>query len=234
LIEVSHFPVLRRRCAVIAVLVGFCWVMRHYPALDLRFSARFYDAATHQFLLQSSDLTRVFLDILQAVGLYFPVACALLILLVSINKRSASYCPHRKVLCYVLLASVLVPGVGVNLLKLHFGRPRPVHVEQFGGVLVFSPALVVSGACSRNCSFVSGDAAVGFVPLALALLATHRRRLWINAAFVFGVTVALLKVMQGRHFLSDVVVAAVLTAAMNYELYQVIFNNLHGPQRSMS
>ena len=53
--------------------------------------------------------------------------------------------------------------VFVNLvLKNFWGRARPNDVLELGGKEVFSPWYEMSNACLTNCSFVSGDASVGF------------------------------------------------------------------------
>ena len=61
--------------------------------------------------------------------------------------------------------------VVVNVfLKGLWGRARPNDVLDFGGSDVFTPWHNISNACTSNCSFVSGDAAVGFSFLALCFI----------------------------------------------------------------
>jgi lipid A 4'-phosphatase len=76
--------------------------------------------------------------------------------------------------------------------------------------------LVIADACARNCSFVSGHAAIAFWVTAYAFLvpASHRLQA-MGAALGFGSAVALMRVMQGAHFLSDVVYAGVIVVAVN-------------------
>jgi lipid A 4'-phosphatase len=214
----ANMVVWRRRLASVLALAGFCWFMRMHPMLDLASSAAFFDEGRGQFLLQANSWATAILDALQLIGRALPVA-VLMILIVASIPSVAHYFPCRSVLLYLLLSSILVPGLLVNGLKTHYGRARPQQIQEFGGSSFFTPALVVSDQCSKNCSFVSGDAAEGFVPLAIALVARKRRQTLINIAMFFGVAVAVAKVMQGRHFLSDVVVASALTVGLNYELY---------------
>lgn len=113
----------------------------------------------------------------------------------------------------VTLACMMALGVGgvVNFaLKSHSGRPRPVDTLQFGGGARFQPALSFEGPCTRNCSFVSGHAATGFALMAWGLggsLATRRRWLW--RGLLLGALVGAGRVMQGGHYLSDVLFAAI-------------------------
>ena len=127
---------------------------------------------------------------------------------------------------FVILVLALGPGLLVNgLLKEHSGRARPIQVEQFGGDKGFTPAWTFTDQCRRNCSFVSGDVAVAFATLAPALLVTpaRRRRIAVAAALVFGGLIALVRLGQGAHFLSDVTFAGLITIAVVLALYLVMF-----------
>ena len=56
------------------------------------------------------------------------------------------------------------------ILKGLWGRARPEDVMQYGGSKIFTPWFSTSDACISNCSFVSGDAAVGFSFIVLYFL----------------------------------------------------------------
>ncbi len=116
------------------------------------------------------------------------------------------------------LALALVLGVGLvvhGVFKEHWGRPRPNAVQQFGGVKQFQPLLVPSAQCARNCSFVSGHAATGFVLLAVGLMAApQRRRFWLGLGWAAGLAVGWVRIVQGGHFLSDVLFAGFILWAV--------------------
>lgn len=121
---------------------------------------------------------------------------------------------RRRVPAFVFLALALGPGLLVNsVMKEVSGRARPVQIEQFGGPLLFSPAFTLANECDRNCSFVSGHVAVATMPVAAWFVAgtRRRRRLWLAAALGLGLLVGLARVVVGAHFLSDVVIAMLLT-----------------------
>jgi lipid A 4'-phosphatase len=118
---------------------------------------------------------------------------------------------------FVLLVLALGPGLAVNtLLKDHWGRARPSQVMEFGGIQTFTPAPLPAAACNRNCSFVSGHAAVGFGLMAYAFLAANRRRRRILAAgaVAAGAAIGLARMAQGAHFLSDVVFAGLVVGGI--------------------
>ena len=107
------------------------------------------------------------------------------------------------------------------MFKDHWGRARPAHTQEFGGERTFSPPLVISDQCSRNCSFVSGDASVGFSLAALALVIAGRRRRWMTIGLAAGIAIGILRIALGRHYPSDVIFSGVfvlLTAAVLHRL----------------
>ncbi|MBC6417101.1 MAG: phosphatase PAP2 family protein, partial [Rhodospirillales bacterium] len=87
-----------------------------------------------------------------------------------------------------------------------FGRARPRELEIFGGSFPFTPFYLVSEACRSNCSFVSGHAGMAFSTFALSFLPRDRSlRLWLfSASLAFGLLTGWMRVIQGGHFLSDV------------------------------
>ena len=116
---------------------------------------------------------------------------------------------RRRRLQAALLLGTAVFGLGLFIdigLKDHWGRPRPRDTVEFGGPQAFQPALLPTGECRRNCSFVSGHAAFGFFVLTGGMLAApHRRRRWLVAALVAGSAIGLGRIAQGGHYLSDIV-----------------------------
>ena len=108
-----------------------------------------------------------------------------------------------------LLLGTAVFGLGLFIdigLKDHWGRHRPRDTIAFGGTQSFQPPLMPGGTCRRNCSFVSGHAAVGFFVLTAGMLCGPRgRRRWLMAAVVAGSLIGLGRMVQGGHYLSDIV-----------------------------
>ena len=120
--------------------------------------------------------------------------------------------PRRVI--YVLVCLLVGPGLLANVvLKDHWGRARPSQVTEFGGTRTFTPALSLSDQCPRNCSFVSGEASLGFWWLAFGFLAApgRRRRLVVAAGLGMGTFMGVLRVAGGGHFLSDAIFAGLLT-----------------------
>lgn len=106
-------------------------------------------------------------------------------------------------LAAALIGPHLIVGVG---LKDQVGRARPANIEQFGGQQTFTPAFVLSDQCQRNCSFVSAHVASAAFLMAFGWFAspkTRHRFLWAGAGF--AAVLGLARMVQGGHFLSDIV-----------------------------
>jgi membrane-associated PAP2 superfamily phosphatase len=129
---------------------------------------------------------------------------------------------------FVLATFALGPGLIVNgILKEHWGRARPKTLTEFGGDATFSPVWWISDQCARNCSFVSGEAAGAFCLVALVFL-VRKERQPAMAIFTlsFAAVVSLTRIAVGAHFLSDVLIAWLLTLGVMIALDRLILKGL--------
>ena len=121
---------------------------------------------------------------------------------------------HRRRCLFVVLAVALGPGLAVNgVLKPLWGRPRPRHVMQFGGDKAYRAWYQPAGlSAAADKSFPSGHAAMGFVLAAGVVLLPRRsaglRWAWMAGALSYGGLMGLARIVQGGHFLSDVLWSA--------------------------
>ena len=100
------------------------------------------------------------------------------------------------------------------LLKDNWGRARPNDILQLGGKENFSPWFQISDSCTSNCSFVSGDASVGFSLIALFFLTNNKKFYWL--ALFSGLFLGSVRILEGGHFLSDIVIAGFLIFILTY------------------
>lgn len=126
---------------------------------------------------------------------------------------------------FVLICLCVGPGLVANtLLKDQWGRARPREVAEFGGKRTFTPPLVPTNQCARNCSFVSGEASSAFVPFYAAALAVPQ---WaaplIAAGTLAGLGAGAIRISQGAHFLSDVIFSGVFMALTAVLVHQMMF-----------
>jgi lipid A 4'-phosphatase len=115
---------------------------------------------------------------------------------------------------FVAACLVIGPGVVANLvIKDNSGRARPREVIELGGEKLFTPALVRSKQCTKNCSFVSGEAASMFALFfAGAVLWRRRAAAFVTAGIACGFAAGFVRMAQGAHFFSDVVFAGIVMA----------------------
>jgi membrane-associated PAP2 superfamily phosphatase len=135
------------------------------------------------------------------------------------------YAPSGRALVYLAATLAIGPGLIVNLgLKDHAHRPRPTQTRDFGGPYEFRPWDRLDGGCKKNCSFVSGEASQGFWMLAPASLAPPPLApLAIGAALIIGAAASFVRVAQGGHYLSDVLLAGLLTILLVQVAYRLTF-----------
>jgi len=114
--------------------------------------------------------------------------------------------PYRQQLLFLFLVLVVGSLVVEVLMKGTWGRARPRDILEFGGDLLFTPAWVISGQCSYNCSFVSGHAAIGFYFMSIAWVL--KRKVWLLPGLILGLALGLTRIVQGGHFPSDVILPA--------------------------
>jgi lipid A 4'-phosphatase len=184
-----------------------CGIFLGSPELDLWIAMRFYDPTGY---FPANQWVSV-----QAVYVWAPRLGWLLTLWTLLVLAIRWYRPERisRGLWRRCLAWILVAVLGNGLLvheglKNQVGRPRPNQVQDMGGAVPFVPALQLSPSCARNCSFVSGHAALGFGFLAFGMWAARQaRRRWLLAGVLMGSGIGLVRIVQGGHFLSDIVFA---------------------------
>ena len=195
--------------AYVALTVLTLGVFALWPELDLIVARYFFHAGS--FFGGDEDLrfARDFFRVTPFVILAAYVALWL-------ARRSGvklPWAPSGQAVIFLVVTIAVGPGLIVNLgLKDHWGRPRPYQTQGFSGQDPFRPWYATDGACKRNCSFVSGEAATAFWTVAPAsLLPPPWRAPALVAAFVFGAAASLLRLAFGGHYLSDVLLGGLLT-----------------------
>lgn len=200
-----------------AGLLGLAVLLLLLPRLDLWLAGLCYRPGAGFFLG----------DAWPARLLYYAVPWMIRILAAALLLAMAASFAHpaarrwRGPAAFALLSLALGPGLLANtLFKDYWGRPRPEQIAQFGGPLQFVPAPLPSRQCTRNCSFVSGHAAAAFWLIGGAWIWPRRRRGWMAGGTAIGAAVGLARMLQGGHFLSDVLGALAVVWGCNALLYR--------------
>src|SRR5271154_5111197 len=165
-----------------AVLVASLMLFWLVPGVDLFVSGLFYDPQ-HGFTLAAWPPLRALEGSIRWVTWTILIIAAIGAAWLRLTGRPL-WRLDRNALIFLVAALAIGPGILVNtVLKDHWGRARPYQVEAFGGELQFNPAPLPADQCQRNCSFVSGHAALGFSLVGFAfLMPTGRPRNLVLAA----------------------------------------------------
>ncbi len=116
------------------------------------------------------------------------------------------------------LLMLLGPGLLVNAVgKDNWGRPRPKQVQEFGGPDTYITAGAIGPVAKDRKSFPSGHASMGFYLLAGYFVWRGRRPLLarssLAAGLLMGAAIGWARIVQGGHFLSDVIWAGAVVYA---------------------
>ena len=111
------------------------------------------------------------------------------------------------------------------LLKNMWGRVRPNEISQFGGGDIFTPWYQITNQCDNNCSFVSGDASVGFLLILLYFLTKKDMFFW--SSLLLGFSLGLIRILEGGLFLSDIMFAFLIVFSFCYWSYKIYIKNFN-------
>lgn len=144
---------------------------------------------------------------------------------------AVSHAPSGRQMIFLIATMAVGPGLVVNLgLKDHTHRPRPIQTADFGGPFEFRPWWRFDGQCRKNCSFISGEGAEAFWMVAPASLAPPPAQApLIAGALLFGTLTSLLRMAFGGHYLSDVILAALVMLIIIKGARRLLFSD---PARS--
>jgi lipid A 4'-phosphatase len=215
-----------RTALIIVLCIGFvvgltCAVD---PQLDLDLAALGFDSSRQLFVVNAQPWVQ-----------YARQAARILIALLALPAFAAIVVkliwPQRPMLIearaaiFLIATLALGPGLITNLvLKDHWGRPRPIDVQQFGGDYRFKPWWDPRGNCPNNCSFVAGEPSGAFWTLAPAALAPPPlQAAAYGGALAFGVALGAFRMAAGAHFFSDVVFAGVLMYLLIWTAHGLIY-----------
>jgi len=184
----------------------------HFTGADLLLTGMCYDAATNTWPLLEAEPWRF----IYYYGQYPAIVMGIIALAVSVLAIAVKpFRPVRYGALFLALSVILGPGLVVNgILKPTWGRPRPCQVAACGGTEKFLPVWKKGSFTERRShkSFPCGHASVGFSLLAPAFLLMRRHRklayLFIALGIAWGLTMGVGRVVQGRHFPSDVLWSA--------------------------
>ncbi len=135
--------------------------------------------------------------------------------------------PYRKQAAFLVLMLVLGPGLLVNvILKDNMGRARPTDIIEFGGSYQYSEPWQY-GVSPNQKSFPSGHASIAFYMMAPWFIYRNRHKklglIFLGFGLSFGALVGYSRMVQGGHYLSDVLWAGGLVYLCGLVLSWVLY-----------
>jgi lipid A 4'-phosphatase len=210
----------------IALALSFIFVVLYlvWPEIDMQIAGVFYDAVTKTFPLRSHLVAMIARETAMIIA-WAICAPAIVALLVKLVRPDRPMLLRGRMVAYMVITMILTAGIVTNLtFKSHWGRPRPAAVVEFNGQWQFTPWWQPGGECPRNCSFFSGEAATAFWTYAPASLTPPAwRPLAYLGATLFGLATGGLRVAFGGHFVSDVVVAGLVTFVLIWLVHGFLY-----------
>jgi lipid A 4'-phosphatase len=207
---------------IVAIVAAVVFTV--FPGIDLWMSGLFFQPDAGFYLKDSWWAVAIY-DSIPIIAIAVGVGSLLVLFHNLVRKRQVGPLSNRFLL-FMLAALAVGPGLVVNAgFKDNWGRARPRDVTQFLGEKSFTPALQPTDQCERNCSFVAGHPSVVFWLAALGFAAvSRRRRNWIFAVTAtLGLVAGFGRIVQGGHFLSDVVFSGLAVFAVVWVLAKYVF-----------
>lgn len=211
---------IKKYCIILFIVLGILLLI--FPKLDIAFTKMFYDDHL-DFIYRDHQIVVAIFKLVPIVTTMCGVVFFLTLCYNAFYRKKVLASPAA----YLLLAVLIGPGLVVNYaLKENFGRARPKHVLEFGGDKAFTPPLHISNECDTNCSFSSGHASMGYYFSSLSYIVPIQYR---STVFLFGIVlgsaIGFGRVLQGGHFLSDVIFSGLFIILTN-QLCFVIWQKL--------
>lgn len=206
---------------LILIGLGFAYAVLFLlrPETDLALARRLYDSS---FFLKDTMLIQFSYKSIAWITRAIIVGAIAALVWKAIKFRTL----HRPAL-FILISLALGPGLLVHtVFKDNWGRARPSQIVEFGGTKHFSPPLIITDQCDKNCSFVSGHAAIGFFICAFALFFKGWQRTAVyTGGVLFGLWIGFIRMAMGGHFFSDVIFAGIFVLLVVHLVHYFMFKN---------
>jgi membrane-associated PAP2 superfamily phosphatase len=215
----------KRDIHIPALLLLLCSIPFFIKDLDISVSSLFYDASLPQMWIYVGVEPWEFL---YNYGTWPALALAGCSLLLGIASYFVNYLkPQRKTVMYLAAVMIIGPGLIVNtLFKDNFGRPRPRDIVEFGGQQQYQQLLHPNWG-NPGRSFPCGHCSAAFYFFVLYFCGKGREKKWLPYAGLtfgmgYGIFMGVARIMQGGHFLSDVLWSAGLVYLTSGVLFYLI------------
>ena len=192
----------------IITFIMFFWVFKVWPEIDISFSNLFFDGIKF-------PLSMHLFPIMKFIDRFIEFGCMTLWVMFitemirkEYKKNGLQYTNLMRKLIYIAAVGLLGSVGAVHFIKRYIMRCRPNYIEFFGGLSPFTEIwtrnLSEAVDITKCVSFVSGHAAIGFLIYAIAFTSVKKRKFILLGTFIGGLF-GFIRIIQGQHFLSDVI-----------------------------
>ena len=193
-----------------STFIFFGLLFLFFPSLDIYFSNLFF--SENQFISEKYKIIKVLRAYLKNLMIFIPVLSLIILFINFINKRQNIRKLINQRTKFALIGLVVGPILGCGIIaNLYFkdtwGRARPVHIEEFGGDKIFTPAFLKSDQCEKNCSWISGETSAAF-SLTFGTIVLKNPIFFLSNVFL-GFFVFFCRLSMGGHFFSDNIFAMI-------------------------
>lgn len=208
---------------ILLVLICVTTPIFWHTDLDQRVAALFYQAGKGHVKAWPWQ-HNWFFDLLFQYATVFTASIAAGALLIGLSGFAwQTLKSWQKPAFYIVLVILLGPGLLVNLVfKDNWGRPRPVHISEFGGQYTYVPPLKIGNTPEK--SFPCGHCSVGFMFFALYFLSLKRKTFYFLLTLLFAMMMALTRMSAGGHFISDFLWSGYLVFWLAWLVYYGWYN----------
>jgi len=217
--------------AVLFVLVATITIIAIFPGSDL-VVARWFWTPADGFWLSRHDWATLLRRVSMWPTIAIGVAALVSVIQHIVAPATRQFMTARAAL-FLFLTVTAAPVLLVNgVFKEFWDRARPVHVTELGGPWRFTPWWQPGDGteCRTNCSFISGESSGAAWLAAPALLAPPAVRPFALAGVAaYTALISGLRMGFGGHFLSDTLIATLLTLLVVAAAYHWLYRRPGAP-----
>ncbi len=209
------------------LFIFFGVVFVFFPEVDLYLSELFF--YENKFISEKYIFIKDLRTNLKNIMILIPVIAIILLTINFINKKQTVKAKIKRRIKFGLVGLIIGPVVGCGIIaNLYFkdtwGRARPVHVEQFGGNKIFTPAFIKSDQCKKNCSWISGETSAAFSFIVGTII--FKNPLFFICNIILGFLVFFCRISMGGHFFSDNIFAMIFMVYLAIIYKNIIYLSL--------
>ncbi|MBF0506114.1 MAG: phosphatase PAP2 family protein [Nitrospirae bacterium] len=212
---------------IVSILIIVSTIIFRHTNADIALEGRFYceQCPDSKWLLEKNGALRFFYNY-GSWPAAITVIGALVLLVLSYFK--SALVRYRVYSIFLILALLIGPGFIINsVLKVHWGKPRPREVREFGGRWEYQK-LFQKGESGRGKSFPCGHCSMGYFFFAFYFIFKNKRRrlafLFLLFGMIYGSMIGFSRMALGGHFPSDVLWAAFIPFLVPLVLYYFVLN----------